>query len=115
MRRVFGGAVLVSAGVAAFIEAHTYKPHRPEIEPLSAEPLSRTAYDLLRIGGWVLVIFGSLIIITGLIRYWVAQTQELEEKLEERKKTRAREARDRRDSPSKPNRLPSPSSEPRTR
>ena len=90
MRQVFGGAVLVSAGIAAFIEAHTYKPHRPEIEPLSTAPLSRDAYDLLRIAGWALVVFGAVIIVTGLIRYWAEQTQGMEEQLKELSRTNAR-------------------------
>jgi hypothetical protein len=29
-----------------------------------------TAYDLLRIGAWALVILGALTLIVGLIRYW---------------------------------------------
>ena|ERR1700682_4020718 len=90
MRQIFGGAVLVSAGIAVFIEAHTYKPHRPEIEPLSSAPLSRGAYDLLRIAGWALVIFGAVIIITGLIRYWAEQTQGMEEELKEFSRTNAK-------------------------
>jgi hypothetical protein len=90
MRQVFGGAVLVSAGIAAFIEAHTYKPHRPEIEPLSTTPLSRGSYDLLRIAGWVLVVFGAVIIITGLIAYWTAQTQGMEEELRELSRTKTK-------------------------
>jgi hypothetical protein len=35
--------------------------------------LSHTAYDLLRIGGWALVIVGVLLIILGLMGYWGAQ------------------------------------------
>ena len=88
MRQVFGGAVLVSAGIAAFIEAHTYKPHRPEVEPLSSAPLSSGSYDLLRIAGWALVVFGTVIIITGLIAYWTAQTQGMEEELRELSRTK---------------------------
>jgi hypothetical protein len=90
MRQVFGGAILASAGIAAFIEAHTYKPHRPEIEPLSSAPLSRAAYDLIRIAGWMLVIFGAVIIITGLIRYWAQQTQGMEEELKQLSRTNAK-------------------------
>ncbi len=90
MRQVFGGAVLVSAGIAAFIEAHTYKPHRPEIEPLSTTPLSRGGYDLLRIIGWVLVVFGTVIIITGLIAYWTRQTLLLEEELKGLSRTKGK-------------------------
>jgi hypothetical protein len=38
-----------------------------------ASGLSQTVYDLLRIGGWALVIVGALVVVTGLIRYWRAQ------------------------------------------
>src|SRR5690349_15513158 len=66
VRQVFGGAVLVIAGIAAFIEAHS---HPPQLEsrcrgggkacPLEDftsvhTGLSQTAYDLLRIGAWAL-------------------------------------------------------------
>jgi hypothetical protein len=76
MRQVFIGAVLVIAGIAAFIEAHT---HRPFVEgegfarEHEASHLSHGAYDLLRIGGWALVIVGGLLVVTGLIRYWGTQ------------------------------------------
>jgi hypothetical protein len=81
MWRVFGGAALVVAGIAALIEAHTHHPLRcPGCVPspfASSEPsrLSTTAYDLLRIGGWAVVIFGALLVIIGLIGYWGTQTQ----------------------------------------
>jgi|SRR5271165_3255905 len=90
MRQVFGGAVLASAGIAALIEAHTYKPHRPEIEPLSTTPLPRGSYDLLRIAGWALVVFGAVIIITGLISYWTAQTLWMEEELRGSSRTKGK-------------------------
>jgi hypothetical protein len=82
MRQVFGGAALAIAGIAAFIEAHS---HPPEVEsrcrgggqacPLEDlvhvhVGLSPTAYDLLRIGAWALILIGGLLVITGLIRYW---------------------------------------------
>jgi len=82
MRQIFGGAVLVVAGIAAFIEAHS---HPPELEgrcrtggracPVEDFSnvhigLSQTAYDLLRIGAWALMIVGGLLVLTGLIRYW---------------------------------------------
>jgi hypothetical protein len=86
MWRVFGGAVVVVAGIAAFIEAHSHHPvaatvlstepriARAEqaagVAPESASGLSSTAYDLLRIGAWALVIIGALLIIVGLIGYW---------------------------------------------
>jgi hypothetical protein len=90
MRRVFGGAALVIAGIAAFIEAHAHRPvaafnptpvvtrqlERVEVGSGLARPasgLSQTPYDLLRIGAWALVIVGALLVIVGLIGYWGAQ------------------------------------------
>ena len=82
MRQIFGGAVLIIAGIAAFIEAHS---HPPELESRCRTGgkaclledfvnvqigLSQTAYDLLRIGAWALMILGGLLVLTGLIRYW---------------------------------------------
>lgn len=71
MWQVYGGALLVIAGIAAFIEAHSHRT-RPASFGEGTEGLSQTAYDLLRIGGWALVILGALTIILGLIRYWRA-------------------------------------------
>lgn len=78
MRMVYGGAIMVIAGVSAFIEAHRHVPV-PAGRPAVGEPgliapasgLSPTAYDLLRIGAWALVIFGTLTVVLGLIRYEV--------------------------------------------
>lgn len=63
MKRAFGGAVLVVAGIAAFIEAAAHGPEyglgravgvgfffRPKV--LLHGHLSQTPNDLLRIGGW---------------------------------------------------------------
>lgn len=85
MVRVFGGAALVVAGIAAFIVAHTHRPMeavaipgglitkqefaREGVVARPASGLSQTAYDLLRIGGWALLIFGALLIVVGLIGY----------------------------------------------
>jgi hypothetical protein len=89
MWRVYGGAVAVVAGIAAFIEAHSHQPgtvtkvrpgealrealenarfsgHAPEAAHVG---LSNTAYDLLRIGAWAFVILGALTVVLGLIRY----------------------------------------------
>jgi hypothetical protein len=75
MLRVYGGAIPIIAGVAAFIEAHRHIPvpaRRPEVGLIiPASGLSPTAYDLLRIGGWALVILGVLTVVLGLIRYEV--------------------------------------------
>jgi hypothetical protein len=84
MRRVFVGAAVVVAGIAAFIEAHSHLPESESRCPHSGElecvvsvkvhvGLSPTAYDLLRIGAWALVIVGGLLIVVGLIGYWGAQ------------------------------------------
>jgi len=82
MRRAFIGAALLIAGIAAFIEAHSHPPELEsrcrgggEVCPLEDfihvhVGLSQTAYDLLRIGAWALMIVGGLLVITGLIRYW---------------------------------------------
>lgn len=81
MWRAFGGAILVIAGIAAFIEAGSHAPGveclREVTEPgdhtclqSQATGLSHTAYDLLRIGAWALVIIGALLVIVGLIGYW---------------------------------------------
>jgi hypothetical protein len=83
MVRVFGGAVLVIAGIAAFIEAHSRRPipgsrhfgpcvvvRGHQVCAIHVSPsrgLSHTAYDLLRIGGWASVVVGSLLIVLGLI------------------------------------------------
>ena len=73
MRQLFAGAVLVVAGIAAFIEAHHYRPLPSEYftpgVPGAPSRLSQTAYDLLRIGAWALVIFGALLAVSGLIRH----------------------------------------------
>jgi hypothetical protein len=79
MRQIFGGGVLAVAGIATFIEAAAH--HKPattvEYSPFTghsitiahASGLSQTAYDLVRIGAWALLIFGVLLVVTGLIRY----------------------------------------------
>jgi len=80
MLRVYVGAALIIAGIAALIEAQANRPGyaklRPEVprpEVASRVPpahigLSHTAYDLIRIGAWALVIFGGLIVVVWLIR-----------------------------------------------
>ncbi len=73
MVKVFGGAALVIAGIAAFIEAHSHRPPKGGewVPSLGGRTwwLSQTAYDLLRIGGAALILVGALLIIVGLIRY----------------------------------------------
>jgi hypothetical protein len=85
---VYGGAAVAIAGIAGFIEAHSNMPvsasgvpggfiQKQELAeqgvvPTTASGLSPTAYDLLRIGAWALVIVGALTVVLGLIRYWSA-------------------------------------------
>ncbi len=75
MLRVYVGAIPIIVGVAAFVEAHRHVPipaRQPGIGLVTpASGLSPTAYDLLRIGGWALVILGILTVVLGLIRYEV--------------------------------------------
>ena len=80
--QAFGGAVIVVAGIAALIEARSHHPvyYQPgegsvRIYFGAAGSLPQTAYDLLRIGGWALVIFGGLIVLIGLIGYWGSQSR----------------------------------------
>jgi len=82
MRRAFGGAVLLVAGAAALIEAHAQRSRyvyvgelrdRLEQEVEGPNPqmhlgLSPTACDLLRIGGWALVLTGALLVGAALLR-----------------------------------------------
>jgi uncharacterized membrane protein HdeD (DUF308 family) len=80
MCRIFAGALLVIAGIAAFIEAHSHRPeyecqgrvgaceHGEDLHLLPGH-LTETPYDLLSIGAWALVIVGALQVIVGLIAY----------------------------------------------
>jgi hypothetical protein len=102
MWRVYGGALAVIAGIAAFIEAHSHRPlyavkpleseldardkiaeayertlgkgHPPTEPPreLLSGHIGQTPYDLLVIGAWALVILGGLTVALWLIRYWRA-------------------------------------------
>jgi len=73
MRRVYTGAIMVVGGIALFIYAHRHIPvpaRQPELGIITpASGLSTTAYDLVRIGGWALVILGGVTVALGLIRY----------------------------------------------
>jgi hypothetical protein len=71
----FLGATLAVAGIAGFIEATAHHPDEIcrgvlERDCYTASGLSPTTYDLLRIGSWALVIFGALLMLIGLMRYW---------------------------------------------
>jgi hypothetical protein len=67
---MFAGMALVVAGIAAIIEAHSFPSgyFTPGI-PGAPSRLSQTAYDVIRIGGSMLVIFGAVTVIVGLIGY----------------------------------------------
>jgi phosphoglucomutase len=85
---------MVIAAIAAMIVAHSHRPAPAytgiRYNPFSLNPgpgefgntvseyhaasgLSGTAYDAIRIGAWALIVFGMLLVVTGLIRYWAAQ------------------------------------------
>jgi hypothetical protein len=78
MWRIYGGAVAFLAGVSAFIVDYRNRPleafrafdHGSRIALVQG--LSNTAYDLIHVGGWVLIIAGVLLMSMGLIRYSVA-------------------------------------------
>jgi hypothetical protein len=64
------GALLIVAGIAAQIVAAR---HRPEYVTGGFSfgrwtGWSSTAYDLVRIGGWALLVFGAVIVAFALIR-----------------------------------------------
>jgi hypothetical protein len=77
------GAVALIGGVAARIEAGSHAPKTMAICPATESAcvnaktihvgLSHTAYDLLRIGSYALLIVGVLLVLTGLIAYWAQQ------------------------------------------
>jgi hypothetical protein len=76
MWRIYGGAMTVVAGIAAFIEAHRHVPLPARLPSgvgsvIPASGWSPTAYDLVRGGAWALVIFGAVTVIVGLIQYEV--------------------------------------------
>jgi hypothetical protein len=85
MVRAFIGAIMVVGGIAAFIETGSHAPGSECVDEIS-EPGNHTclknaitgwshnAYDLVRIGGWALIIIGALLIVFGLIAY-VRNTQ----------------------------------------
>jgi hypothetical protein len=81
--RIYVGALLIVGGIAAQIAAHSHAPVLGGIqviegavgsgavsgERLGPSGLSQTAYDLLRIGGWALIVFGAVTVAVGLIQY----------------------------------------------
>jgi hypothetical protein len=79
MRYALVGALLAAGGVAALIEASRHHPglNGGVVIPGGGQTSfdagipygwSATAYDLVRIGGWALLIFGGVIIVFALIR-----------------------------------------------
>ena len=78
----WGGAVLMIGGIAAFIAAQSPRPITHYVCPSGSEDckdvklfahhhgLSHTAYDVLGIGAWALIIGGALLVIVRLIGYW---------------------------------------------
>jgi hypothetical protein len=76
MWRIYGGAALFLAGVSAFIADFRNRPesvlrvHGVHAELLAG--LTPTAYDLIHVAGWALIIAGVLLMIMGLIRYSAA-------------------------------------------
>jgi hypothetical protein len=81
MWRIDWGITAFIAGITAFIVDARHR-RNPTIEAfLSSEPatqkqhakgLANTAYDLIHVGGWALIVAGALLMIMGLIRYSVA-------------------------------------------
>lgn len=75
MPLIFGAGLVMVAGIAGLIEANRYRPLPAGYFLSSAgapSRLSETAFDLLRIGGWALIVFGGLLAIVGLIRFYAA-------------------------------------------
>jgi hypothetical protein len=78
MWRLCSGAALFLAGVSAFIVDYRNRPlpafrpidHGTQVELTTG--LSPTAYDLVHVAGWALIIGGVLLMIMGLIRYSAA-------------------------------------------
>jgi hypothetical protein len=79
MRLVFVAGLMMVAGIAGLIEDDHYRPlpagyFTPGVGGAPSR-LSETAYDLLRIGGWTLVILGGLLALVGLIRLYTAHAR----------------------------------------
>jgi hypothetical protein len=85
MWRFYAGAIMVIVGIAGFIAAHSHHPeastrglHLSTHEAILGRILltspasgwSQTAYDLVLIAAWALVILGALAVIVGLIGLW---------------------------------------------
>jgi len=75
MRYALLGALLVVGGIAALIEASTHRPQYSAGVPGSGgfgagfrTGWPTTTYDLVRIGGWALLVFGVVIVAFSLVR-----------------------------------------------
>ena len=78
MWRLYAGAALFVAGVGAFIADYRNRPQPTlisfdnETQAHLVKGLSPTAYDLIHVAGWALIVAGVLLMIMGLIRYAAA-------------------------------------------
>ena len=78
MWRIYVGAVALLAGIGAFIldyrdrPLEAFRPYDHGTHIALVQGLSHTAYDLIHVGGWALIVAGVLLTIMGLIRYSVA-------------------------------------------
>ena len=72
MRYALLGALLMVCGIAARIEAArhlcAYGPKAGVLTGACVVGWSPTTYDLVRIGGWALLIFGAVIVVFALVR-----------------------------------------------
>ncbi len=70
MRYSLLGALLIVGGIAALIEAGRHRPQTIDAGYLLSHTTgwSPTGYDVVRIGGWALLIFGAVIVAFTLVR-----------------------------------------------
>jgi hypothetical protein len=89
MKRGLFGALLVAAGIAALIVASRHHPGFTRVESpndpracvegdtaclakmggvLVGTGFSHTVYDVVRAGGWILIVFGAVIVAFALVR-----------------------------------------------
>jgi hypothetical protein len=68
MRSALLGALLMVAGVAAQIVARRHRPIPGSDATFGAASGWPTTYDLMRIGGWALLIFGAVTVAFALAR-----------------------------------------------
>ncbi len=72
MRYALLGALLIVGGIAAQIEASSHHPAASSpagyVLPVFTTGWPPTTYDLVRIGGWALLVFGAVIVVFALVR-----------------------------------------------